>query len=81
VLVIEGPHVRTDEPVNTDGRRCLDLIETAFNIPVLPFVFEVFIKESLPRDIVIKVESNPQSPVRTYVHRFAVNFNGLADRK
>ena len=48
----------------TDGRRCLDLVETEFDIPVLGFLLEVFIsKERFPRDIMTKVESNPQSLV------------------
>ena len=50
--VIEGPHVSTEKPANTDGRRCLDLVETKLNISVLEFLLEVFvIKEHLPRGI------------------------------
>ena len=60
MIVIEGPYVPTEEPANVDCRRCLDLIETAFDIPCLEFLLEVFIvKDRLPKDIMTKVESNP----------------------
>ena len=82
VLVIEGLHESTEELANTDGRRSLDLIEAEFHIPVLKVLLKVFlIKEHLPRGIMTKVESNPQSLILTYVHRFAVHFHELVVRK